>query len=60
MTFVVESCSDIEMLIHIKKSLSFGKVIVQSDIQKTHRYVVQYIHNIGLCILFNGNMVFLL
>lgn len=56
---VVQSTSDVEVLNYIKKSLSFGKVIVQSEKQKTHRYVVQDTHNIGLiCELFNGNMVF--
>jgi len=56
---ITQSTYDIGVLNYIKDNLCFGKVIVQSKIQKTHRYVVQDINNIYLlCLLFNGNMVF--
>ena len=60
LSFVItQSTYDIAVLNYIKDNLCFGKVIVQSKIQKTHRYVVQDINNIYLlCLLFNGNMVF--
>lgn len=60
MSFVVtQSCYDVKVLNYIKDNLCFGKVIVQSSRQKTHRYLVQDIKNISLiCELFNGNMVF--
>jgi len=60
LSFVItQSTYDIGVLNYIKDNLCFGKVIVQSKIQKTHRYVVQDINNIYLlCLLFNGNMVF--
>jgi cytochrome c oxidase subunit 1 len=60
LSFVVtQSTSDIQVLNYIKDNLCFGKVIVQSIKQKTHRYVVQDTKNIYLiCKLFNGNMVF--
>jgi LAGLIDADG endonuclease len=60
LSFVVtQSTLDIEVLNYIKNMLCFGKVIVQSSKQKTHRYVVQDLNNLYLlCLLFNGNMVF--
>ena len=60
MSFVVtQSSSDMKVLNYIKDNLCFGKVIVQSSKQKTHRYIVQDMKNISLiCELFNGNMVF--
>lgn len=60
LSFVItQSTSDINVLNYIKNNLSFGKVIVQSSKNKTHRYIVQDMNNIDLiCKLFNGNMVF--
>ncbi len=60
LSFVVsQSTLDIAVLNYIKNMLCFGKVIVQSSKQKTHRYVVQDLNNLYLiCLLFNGNMVF--
>ena len=60
LSFVItQSTLDIAVLNYIKNKLCFGKVIVQSSKQQTHRYVVQDMDNIYLiCLLFNGNMVF--
>lgn len=60
LSFVVtQSTDDINVLNYIKNNIGFGKVIVQSIKNKTHRYVVQDRNNINLiCKLFNGNMVF--
>jgi LAGLIDADG endonuclease len=60
LSFVItQSTSDIQVLNYIKNNLSFGKIIIQSTKQKTHRYVIQDTKNIYLiCKLFNGNMVF--
>jgi hypothetical protein len=56
---VTQSTADVETLYYIKENLGFGKVIIQSKKQKTHRFVVQDIQNLYLiCLLFNGNMVF--
>lgn len=56
---ITQSSSDVKVLNYIKDNLSFGKVIVQSSKQKTHRYIVQDMKNISLiCELFNGNIVF--
>ena len=59
LSFVVtQSSSDINVLNYIKDNLCFGKVIVQSNKQKTHRFIVQDTNNLHLiCELFNGNMV---
>jgi hypothetical protein len=47
------------VLNYIKDNLQFGKIILQSVKQKTHRYVVQDVKNLYLiCLIFNGNMVF--
>lgn len=49
---------DIDVLYYIKNKLSFGEVVVESDKQKTHKYIVQDINDLFLiCILFNGNVV---
>ena len=60
LSFVItQSSSDINVLNYIKKNLSFGKIIVQSSKQKTHRFIIQDFINLYLiCLLFNGNMVF--
>jgi hypothetical protein len=60
LSFVItQSTLDIAILNYIKNKLCFGKVIVQSSKQQTHRYVVQDMGNIYLiCLLFYGNMVF--
>ena len=56
---IVQSTSDVKVLNYIKDNLSFGKVIVESNKQKTHKYVVQDMKNIYLiCELFNGNIIF--
>ena len=56
---ITQSTTDVQSLYYIKENLGFGKVIVQSLKQKTHRYVVQDVRNLFLiCLLFNGNMVF--
>lgn len=56
---ITQSTTDVESLYYIKENLGFGKIIVQSLKQKTHRYVIQDIKNIFLISsLFNGNMVF--
>lgn len=59
LSFVVtQSTVDIHILNYIMAQLGFGSVIVQSKIQKTHRYVVQDIKHLQLiCKIFNGNMV---
>lgn len=50
---------DIQILNYIQSNLGFGKVIVQSSKQKTHRFVIQDTRNLTLiCLLFNGNMIF--
>lgn len=55
---VTQSTNDVQILYYILNNLGFGSVIVQSKIQKTHRFVVQDIKNIQLiCLLFNGNIV---
>ena len=60
MSFVItQSSYDLKILNYIKNNLSFGKIIVQSSKQNTHRYIVQNAKDISLiCELFNGNMVF--
>jgi len=60
LSFVItQSTLDVQVLNYIKDTLGFGKVIVQSSKQKTHRFVVQDTKNLFLiCLLFNGNMVF--
>lgn len=60
MSFVItQSSSDVKVLNYIKENLCFGKIIIQSKLQKTHRFIVQDKKNISLiCELFNGNMVF--
>ncbi len=60
LSFVItQSSADVESLYFIKNNLGFGKVIVQSTKQKTHRFVIQDYKNLYLiCLLFNGNMVF--
>jgi len=56
---VTQSTADVKTLYYIKENLGFGKVIIQSKKQKTHRFVVQDIQNLYLIsLLFNGNMVF--
>jgi cytochrome c oxidase subunit 1 len=55
---ITQSSIDVGCLNYILNHLGFGKIIVQSTKQKTHRYVVQDIKNLHLlCLLFNGNMV---
>ena len=60
LSFVVtQSSKDVKVLHYILNNLGFGKVIIQSKINNTHRYVVQDFNNLYLiCLLFNGNMVF--
>jgi hypothetical protein len=60
LSFVVtQSTIDVKSLYYIKENLGFGKVIVQSTKQKTHRFIVQDFKNLFLiCLIFNGNMVF--
>jgi hypothetical protein len=60
MSFVItQSSSDLKVLNYIKDNLHFGKIIIQSKKQNTHRYIVQNMQDINLiCELFNGNMVF--
>lgn len=60
LSFVItQSTSDLNILNYIKNNLGFGKIIVQSIKQKTHRFIVQDLKNLYLiCLLFNGNMVF--
>src|SRR5438045_9190384 len=60
LSFVItQSTLDIAVLNYIKNKLCFGKVIVQSSKQQTHRYVVQDMDNIYLIyLLFNCNMFF--
>lgn len=60
LSFVItQSTLDIKSLNYIKDSLGFGKVIVQSTKQKTHRFIVQDVKNLILIsLIFNGNMVF--
>lgn len=56
---ITQSTSDVQILIYIMNSLGFGKVIQQSKLNKTHRFIVQDYKNLLLiCLLFNGNMVF--
>jgi hypothetical protein len=56
---ITQSTSDIQILNYIQSQLGFGKVIVQSSKQKTHRFVIQDANYLYLiCLLFNGNMVF--
>jgi len=53
------STSDLQVLLYILKNLGFGKVIQQSKINKTHRFIIQDMkHLMMICLLFNGNMVF--
>lgn len=60
LSFVItQSTSDVNVLNYIKDNLGFGKIIVQSLNQKTHRFVIQDYKNLYLiCLLFNGNMIF--
>ena len=60
LSFVItQSTIDINSLNYIKDNLGFGKVIVQSSKQKTHRFIVQDVKNLILIsLIFNGNMVF--
>lgn len=60
LSFVLtQSTIDVKSLYYIKENLGFGKVIVQSTKQKTHRFIVQDFKNLFLiCLIFNGNMVF--
>lgn len=60
LSFVITlSTIDIYSLNYIKDNLGFGKVIVQSYKQKTHRFIVQDVKNLTLIsLIFNGNMVF--
>lgn len=56
---VTQSSIDINSLNYIKDNLCFGKIVVQSPKQKTHRYIVQDVKNLILIsLIFNGNMVF--
>jgi hypothetical protein len=59
LSFVVtQSTIDVKSLYYIKENLGFGKVIIQSTKQKTHRFIVQDFNNLFLiCLIFNGNMV---
>lgn len=61
LSFVItQSTKDIKILKYIKENLGFGQIIVQSKIQKTHRFIVQDINNLYLItLLFNGNLVFI-
>ncbi len=55
---ITQSSIDVQVLYFIMKSLGFGKVLKQSS--NTHRFIVQDMANIFLlCLIFNGNMVFL-
>ena len=57
---ITQSSSDVQVLNYIQKNLGFGKVIQQSKSNNTHRFIVQDVSNILLiCLIFNGNMVFL-
>ena len=60
LSFVItQSTIDINSLNYIKDNLGFGKVVVQSSKQKTHRFIVQDVKNLTLIsLIFNGNMVF--
>jgi len=60
LSFVItQSTSDVNVLNYIKDNLGFGKLMVQSIKQKTHRIVIQDVYNLYLiCLLFNGNMIF--
>lgn len=56
---ITQSSVDVQVLYYIKEKLGFGKVIQESKINKTHRFIVKDISNIFLmCLIFNGNMVF--
>jgi LAGLIDADG endonuclease len=58
--FVIsQSTSDLQVLHYILNNLCFGKIIQQSKIKNTHRFIVQDMkHIMMICLLFNGNMVF--
>lgn len=52
---VTQSSSDINSLNYIKDNLGFGRVVIQSTKQNTHRFVVQDVKNLTLiCLIFNG------
>lgn len=55
---ITQSTADVQVLFYIMKQLGFGKVIQQSKLNKTHRFIVRDAENLNLlCRLFNGNMV---
>jgi hypothetical protein len=57
---ITQSSSDVQVLNYIQKNLGFGKVIQQSKSNNTHRFIVQDVsHILLICLIFNGNMVFL-
>lgn len=60
LSFVVtQSTTDVKILNYIKSNLGFGKVIVQSTKNNTHRFIIQDMKGLSLiALLFNGNMVF--
>lgn len=57
---ITQSSIDVQVLYYIMTNLGFGTVIQQSKSNNTHRFIVQNISHIFLiCLIFNGNMVFL-
>jgi hypothetical protein len=60
LSFVVtQSTTEVKILNYIKSNLGFGKVIVQSAKNNTHRFIIQDMKGLVLiALLFNGNMVF--
>ena len=56
---ITQSTVDLALLEYIQKMLGFGSVILQSQVNYTHRFVVQDKVNLHLlCLLLNGNLVF--
>lgn len=56
---VTQSIQDNQILEYIKSEFGFGNIYIQSQKQKTKRYIIQDLTNLYLmCLLFNGNMYF--
>lgn len=59
MFVITQSSKDLKVLEYIQRVLGFGKIIVQSTANNTHRFVVQDKVSLWLLgLLFNGNLVF--
>lgn len=55
---ITQSYKDINILNYIKNNLNIGNIVIQSNKNKTYRFIIRSKQDIYLiCLLFNGNIV---